>query len=102
MATVQSLMGGRFAQPTRPLFDRRDYGMAVVVGSILACVAALRLGVGPLEHAALDPVANRGFLFGLLEYTASHVGNLPTVALVGILVCLVSLQVAALSKHSEG
>src|SRR5690606_31897297 len=98
MATVQSMMGGRFAHSARPLFDRRDYGMAAVVGAIFACVAALRLGIGPLEHAALDPVANRGFLFGLLEYTASHVGNLPTVALVGILVCLASLQVAALNK----
>jgi len=95
------MMGGRFAHPARPLFDRRDYGMAVAVGAICACVAALRLGIGPLEHAALDPVANKGFLFGLLEYAASHVGNLPTVAMVGIVVCLVSLQVAALSKHPE-
>lgn len=73
--------------------------MALAVGVIFACLAALRLGIGPLEHAALDPVANRGFLFGLIEYLASQLGNLPTVALVGIAISLLTLQVSALSNQ---
>ena len=101
MATVHQVINGAFARPSRPLFEWRDYVMAVAVGVIFACVAALRLEIGPLEHAALDPVANRGFLFGIFEYLASHLGGLPTVAVVGVLMSLLTLQFTALSQRQS-
>jgi hypothetical protein len=98
MATVQPL-NGRYAHPTRPhLLEWGDYLMALLVGALFALLAALRLGLAPLEHAALDPEQNRRFLFGLFEYLASAMGSLPTVALVGIALTLATLQITVLSK----
>lgn len=98
MATVHPL-NGRYAHPTRPhLLQWGDYLMALTVGALFALLAALRLGVGPLEHAALDPVENKRFLFGLFEYLAGNLGDLPTVLLVGIGLALATLQITFLSK----
>jgi hypothetical protein len=101
MATVHPL-NGRFAHPTRPhLLEWGDYLMAVAVGALFAILAALRLGLAPLEHAALDPDQNRRFLFGLFEILAAYMGTLPTVAVVGVVLTLATLQFTVLSKPRD-
>ena len=98
MATVHPL-NGRYAHPTRPHpLQWGDYLMALTVGVLFALLAALRLRIGPLEHAALDPVENKRFLFGLFEYLAAYLGAVPTVALVGTALALATLQITFLSK----
>lgn len=102
MATVNSVDRAARTPHLFASLERRDYLAAMAVGLVAAALTGLRLGMLPLQHASLDPHSNRHFLFGIIEHSAATLGNGPTVALAGLLVGVVTLQVTLFVKQPRG